>query len=454
MSAAGGPPAAPWPSALPDEPGIELAGLTLAERILSVKAGRRVRAGEVVVVPVDQVMMVDSIAPSALRVVEEELGGRIRHPERVSVVIDHVAPASNVEVATTQQRVRRVAREQGLRLFDVGRGICHQVLIEEGLARPGWVVVGSDSHSTTYGAVCAFGTGMGATDIALAMATGRTWLRVPETVRVQLTGARPAGVSAKDVALEIVRRLTADGATYASIEILGAEAFGPGERMTLANLAVEAGAKVGLVAPDDELARRYRVPAWLLVDASAEVARTVTIDLAELEPVLSVPFQVDNVQPVTEHVGVHVDQVFVGACTNGRLEDLREVARLVRGRRVADDTRLLVIPASSQVLQDALADGTIATLVAAGASIGVPGCGPCMGRHMGVLAPGEVCVSTSNRNFMGRMGSPEARIYLASPAVAAATAVAGVVALPEPGNLSESGNLPDGETAPVSEGPA
>ncbi len=420
-----------WPTTLPLDPGVDLAGLSLAERILSVKAGRRVRAGEVVVVPVDQVMMVDSIAPSALKIVMDELGGEIRHPERVSVVVDHVAPASNIQVAATQKRVREVARDKGLRLFDVGRGICHQVLMEEGLARPGWIVVGSDSHSTTYGAVCAFGTGMGATDIALAMVAGRTWFRVPETVRVRLTGERPAGVAAKDVALEIVRRLTADGATYASIEILGAEAFGPGERMTLANLAVEAGAKVGLVAPDDALRARYEVPAWLEVDETATVARTVEIDLSGLAPVLSAPFQVDNVHAVAEHVGVHVDQVFVGTCTNGRLEDLHEVADVVRGRRVADGTRLLVIPASSRVLEDALADGTIATLVAAGASIGVPGCGPCMGRHMGVLAPGEVCVSTSNRNFMGRMGSPEAEIYLASPAVAAASAVAGAVALPE-----------------------
>jgi len=420
-----------WPSAMPDDPGFDVRGLTLAERILSVKAGRRVRAGEVVVIPVDQVMMVDSIAPSALRIVEEELGGVLQHPGRVSVVVDHVAPASNVEVATTQKRLRQVARDKGLRLFDVGRGICHQVLMEEGLARPGWVVVGSDSHSTTYGAVCAFGTGMGATDIALAMVAGRTWFRVPETVRVRLTGERPAGVAAKDVALEIVRRLTADGATYASIEILGADAFGAGERMTLANLAVEAGAKVGLVAPDDALRQRYQVPAWLEVDDTASVASTLEIDLSGLGPVLSVPFQVDNVHPVGEHLGVHVDQVFVGTCTNGRLEDLHQVADVVRGHRVAEGTRLLVIPASSQVLEAALADGTIATLVAAGASIGVPGCGPCMGRHMGVLAPGEVCVSTSNRNFMGRMGSPEAEIYLGSPAVAAASALAGAIALPD-----------------------
>lgn len=425
-----GPGDARWPTAVADDGGLDLRGLTLAERILSRKAGRRLRAGEVAVVPVDQVMMVDSIAPSALRLIDEELGGRILHPERVSVVVDHVAPASNVEVAATHRRVRDAARRHGLRLFDVGRGICHQVLIEEGLARPGWVVLGSDSHSTTYGAVAAFGTGMGATDIALAMAAGRTWLRVPETIRVELAGRRPAGVSAKDVALEVVRRLGADGATYASIEVHGAADFGPGERMTLANLAVEAGAKVGLVAPDARLAERYEVPTWLRVDPDAEVARTLVLHLDELAPVLSVPFQVDNVHPVHEHLGRRVDQVFVGTCTNGRLEDLHEVVRVLDGRRVAEGTRLLVIPASSRILEQAVADGTVGALLAAGAVLGVPGCGPCMGRHMGVLAPGEVCVSTSNRNFMGRMGSPEAEIYLASPAVAAASAVAGAIALP------------------------
>ncbi len=424
-------PARPWPATRPDAGGVDVRALTLAERILSVKAGRRVHAGDVVVVPVDQVMMVDSIAPSVLALVENELGGVIEHPERVSVVIDHVAPASNVEVATTQKRVREVARRHGLRLFDVGRGICHQVLMEEGLARPGWVVLGSDSHSTTYGAACAFGTGMGATDIALAMAAGRTWLRVPETVRVRLHGARPRDVSAKDVALEVIGRLTAEGATYASIEFWGADAFTLGERMTLANLAVEAGAKVGLVAPDATLAAAYEIPGWLATDPDAVATADVEVALDELEPVLSVPFQVDDVHRAAEHVGVHVDQVFVGTCTNGRLEDLHQVADVLRGRTVADGTRLLVIPASSRVLQDAVADGTIATLLAAGAVLGVPGCGPCMGRHMGVLAPGEVCVSTSNRNFVGRMGSPDARIYLASPAVAAASALAGAVALPE-----------------------
>jgi methanogen homoaconitase large subunit len=405
-------------------------GLTLAERILSVRSGRRVKAGDLVVVPVDQVMVVDSIAPSVMRLLEEELAGEIRHPERVCFVIDHVAPAANVEVATTQKQVREFARAHQINLFDVGRGICHQVLIEERLAQPGWIVIGSDSHSTIYGAVGAFGTGMGATDVALAVASGRTWLRVPETVRVLFKGTRPEGVTSKDMALEVVRVLTADGATYASIEYHGTEALSLSERMTLANLAVEAGAKVGLVPTVGDAMGAYEVPDWLTVD-EASYQRTVEIDLSNLRPSLSVPYFVDNVHPVEKYLGVHVDQVFVGTCTNGRLDDLRAVARILEGRRVAEGTRLLVIPASSTVLEEAVADGTFATLLAAGAVFGTPGCGPCMGRHMGVLAPGEVCVSTSNRNFMGRMGSPEAKIFLASPEVAAASALAGVIALPE-----------------------
>ncbi|UCH25034.1 MAG: 3-isopropylmalate dehydratase large subunit [Trueperaceae bacterium] len=408
----------------------DLKGLTLAERILSVRSGRRVKAGDLVVVPVDQVMVVDSIAPSVIRLLKEELAGEIRYPERVSFVIDHVAPAANVEVATTQKQVREFAREHQINLFDVGRGICHQVLIEERLAQPGWVVVGSDSHSTIYGAVGAFGTGMGATDIALAVASGRTWFRVPETVRILFKGSRPAGVTAKDIALEVVRVLTADGATYASIEYHGTETFSLSERMTLANLAVEAGAKVGLVPTVGEALGAYEVPDWLAVD-EASYETTVEIDLSGLRPSLSVPFFVDNVHPVENHLGVPVDQVFVGTCTNGRLDDLRAVAAILEGRRVAERTRLLIIPASSTVLEQAVADGTVATLLAAGAVFGTPGCGPCMGRHMGVLAPGEVCVSTSNRNFMGRMGSPEAKIFLASPEVAAASALAGAIALPE-----------------------
>ena len=409
---------------------LNLNGLTLAERILSVRAGKRVRAGELVVVPVDQVMVVDSIAPSVIARIENDLGGLVRHPERVSFVLDHVAPAANVEVATAQQNARRYARERGIRLFDVGRGICHQVLMEEGLAQPGGIVLGSDSHSTTYGAVGCFGTGMGATDIALAAASGKTWLKVPETVVVKLTGERPAGVSAKDIALTVIRELTAEGATYASLELHVPETFTLSERMTLANLAVEAGAKVGLVPPSGEVLEKFDVPEWLIVDAEADYERVLELNLNTLTPVVAAPSFVDNVHPLTDFAGVHVDQVFVGTCTNGRLDDLHIVADILRDQRVADGTRLLVIPASSRVLEAAAADGTLSTLLAAGAVFGTPGCGPCMGRHMGVLAPGEVCVSTSNRNFIGRMGSAEAKVFLASPAVAARAALSGTIAVP------------------------
>jgi methanogen homoaconitase large subunit len=345
-------------------------------------------------------------------------------------VIDHVSPASNVEVATSQKSVREYARRHGLGVFDVGRGICHQVLIEEGLATPGDLVLGSDSHSTTYGAVCAFGTGMGATDIALAAAAGRTWLRVPETVRVVLRGSRPAGVGAKDVALEVVGRLGADGATYASIEYHGADSWSLADRMTLANLGVEAGAKCALVPPTGDALAHLQVPDWLCVDDAANHVATLEVDLNELTPRIAAPARVDNVESALAYEGTAVDQVFIGTCTNGRLEDLHAAADILRGKRIAEGTRLLVVPASSQVLQAAVADGTMAALLGAGAVFGTPGCGPCMGRHMGVLAPGEVCLSTGNRNFLGRMGSPDAAIYLAGPEVAAATALNGKITVP------------------------
>jgi methanogen homoaconitase large subunit len=408
-------------------------GMTLAEKILSDRVGRAVQAGELVVVEVDQVMVVDSIAGSFFKRLEQ-LGAAPRFPEKVAIVIDHVAPAANVEVARAQKEIREWGRAHGCRVFDVGRGICHQVLVEERLALPGGIVLGSDSHSTTYGGIGCFGTGMGATDIALAAASGRTWLKVPATVKVTFKGQLNPSVSAKDAALEMVRVLTADGATYMSIEMHlaeGAEYLSQSQRLTLANLTVEAGAKCGLVVPSGEILKMYDVPGWLYPDPDAVYAKQVEIDLVTLTPRVSVPFYVDNVEEVSAVAGKRVDQVFVGTCTNGRLDDLHQVAAVLQGRKVATGVRMLVIPASSQVLEEAAADGTLLTLLQAGATLGTPGCGPCMGRHQGVLAPGEVCVSTSNRNFKGRMGAADAEIYLASPRVAAATAVAGYITTPE-----------------------
>lgn len=403
---------------------------TMAEKILSQRGDRAVYAGDLAVVEVDQVMVVDSIAQSFIERMQKDLAALPKYPERVSIVVDHVAPASTVSVAQAQKEAREYAAQTGVALFDVGRGICHQVLMEEGLAKPGWIVLGSDSHSTTYGAVAAFGTGMGATDIALAAASGKTWLRVPESVKVTFTGDLRPGMSAKDVALEMIRMLGADGATYQSIEIHAGDRFTRGERMTLANLCVEAGAKVGLVVPGGEILTMYDVPEWVYPDDGATYVQQIELDLGALNPRMSAPSEVDNVHDVAELRGLRVDQVFIGTCTNGRLEDLHAAAEVLKGQRVSPGTRLLVIPASSQVMEAAMEDGTLLTLQRAGAVLGTPGCGPCMGRHQGVLAPGEVCVSTSNRNFIGRMGDKDAQIYLASPAVAAATAVMGRIALP------------------------
>ncbi|MFO7167952.1 MAG: 3-isopropylmalate dehydratase large subunit [Chloroflexota bacterium] len=410
-------------------------GQTLAEQILSHAAGRPVRAGENVVVNVDLAMMHDSISPSIIKILHGELGAsRVWDPERVAVVVDHVAPAATIQNAEHQRALRSWVREQGIRhFFDVGRGISHPVLVEEGLARPGMLIIGSDSHSTGYGAVGAFGTGMGSTDMALALATGQTWLRVPETTRVRATGRFQPGVGAKDLALRVAREITADGATYQSVEWHGVDFLSVADRMTLATLSIEVGGKAGIVPPttaEGAALPSADAPEWLRVEEGAEYARTVEVDLGRLEPQVSVPHYVDNVVDLSDLGRVDVDVVYIGTCTNGHYEHMRAAAEVLRGRRVAPGVRLLVVPASSEALRRATEDGTLATLLASGAAIGTPGCGACIGRHMGVLAPGEVCLFTGNRNFRGRMGSPEASIYLASPEVAAATALKGYIAHP------------------------
>ncbi|MEI7643000.1 MAG: 3-isopropylmalate dehydratase large subunit [Chloroflexales bacterium] len=402
---------------------------TLSEQILSRAAGRQVRAGEVATVAVDLVMMHDSLSPSIIKIMEQELGAeRVWDPERVAVVIDHVAPAATVQTAEKQNEVRRWAQRQGIRHFyDVGRGISHPVLVEEGVAQPGMVIVGSDSHSTAYGCVGAFGSGMGSTDIALAAATGRTWFRIPETVLVRATGRFRPGVSAKDLALRAARELRADGATYAAVEWHGVEFLTVMERMTLATLSIEVGAKAGLVPP---VGIPQQVPDWLKVQEGASYSRIVEVNLATLEPQVSAPSVVDNVFDLGDLGRVAVDVVYLGTCTNGHYEDLAAAARILDGKQVAPGVRLMVVPASRDALLRATEDGTLAKLIAAGAALGTPGCGACIGRHMGVLGPGETCLFTGNRNFRGRMGSPEANIYLASAEVAAATALTGFITNP------------------------
>ena len=405
---------------------------TISELILSHAVGHPVRAGDLIIVPVDRCMTHDSLTPEIIYALTNILGvNRVHDPERVAVVMDHVAPAASVQTANAQMRTRRWVAEQGIRHFyDVGAGVCHQVLIEEGLVQPGQVAIGSDSHATSYGSIGAFGTGMGTGDLALALASGRTWLRVPETIRVIITGRFRPYVSPKDISLYLCGLLGLDGATYQAVEFHGVDWLSLDGREVLAGMSTEIGAKTGIVPPSGEVLSRYAVPEWLSVQPGARYSRTVEIDLSTLYSLVAIPPEVDHIAPARELVHVKVDQVFVGTCTNGRLEDLRVLAGLLKGRQVAAGVRLLVIPASHRILQAVVDDGTLAILLAAGATVGTPGCGPCIGRHLGVIGAGEVCLSTANRNFRGRMGDPDGLIYLGSPEVAASTALRGYISDP------------------------
>ncbi|SRR5579884_2830669 len=408
---------------------------TLIEEIFSRKLDRRVHAGEIVVAPVDYAMSHDNTTPLAIESFEK-LNRPLWDPDRVIVVFDHMVPAPTPQAAELHQRIRAFIAANGItKVFT--EGICHQVMVEKGLVRPGDIVVGADSHSCTYGALGAFGTGMGSTDVAVVFATGKTWFRVPETIRVNISGSLRPGVFAKDTVLRLAAVLGVDGATYQSLEFGGpaVEAMGLSDRMTLSNMAVEMGAKAGLIEPSQGILAyvedRSGGPASTVrATPDARYVRTVDLDISSLEPQVACPSEVSNVVDVGSVEGEHIDQVFIGTCTNGRFEDLQQAASILSGRRVSPRTRLVVTPASSEVYLAALKSGAIAALVQAGAQITTPGCGPCIGRHQGVLGAGERGLTTQNRNFRGRMGHPDSQLFLASPATAAATAVEGVITDP------------------------
>lgn len=418
-----------------------MSGKTLAEKILSRRLGRPVEAGEFVVAPVDFVLAHEGTAPLAIE--RFEALGRKRPATRVLLFFDHAAPAPRRELAEVQRRMRAFSNGAGAHIHEVGAGICHQV-VAEGWAAPGQIIVGADSHTCTAGALGAFATGMGSTDVGVAMAFGATWFRVPETIRLDLTGrgtdgrGLPPGVVAKDVILHIIGLLGDDGAVYRALEFGGplVEAMGVEGRMTLCNMAVEAGAKTGLCAADDNTRRflesRGRGETFipLAPDPDAEYERRLEVDVAALSPRVAAPPSVDNVRPVEELAGLRIDQVLIGTCTNGRLTDLRLAARILAKHRVHPGVRLLVAPASREIYLQAAREGLLEVFVAAGGVVLPPGCGPCVGVHLGILGDGERCLSTQNRNFPGRMGNPNGEIYLASPATAAATAVRGSIADP------------------------
>jgi len=402
-------------------------GPTLAELILSRVSGRDVRAGDLVIAPVSRVMVHDSVIDAVMRGLADLGRERVWDTSRVCVFVDHASPAPTPVVADSHRVLREWVREQGIAAFyDAGEGVCHQIMVEEGYCEPGKLIVGSDSHSNSYGAVGAFGAGMGATDIAVALALGRTWLRVPGSIKVTFRGSPRRGVTIKDAIMRVVREIGTDGARYACVEFHGAGDLPQGDRVTLAGMTTEMGAKAGIVVGTPE------APAWLRPAQDAVYAREVEIDLTALEPQIAIPPRVDQVADVSEAAGIAVDVVFLGSCTNGRLVDMRQAAEVLRGRRIHPRVRLEVVPSSRRQFEDAMADGTLATLSAAGAVIGTSGCGPCLGRTGGVLAGQEVCFSTANRNYRGRMGSPDASIYLGSPYVAAVAALTGLIDDPRP----------------------
>ncbi|CAD7767088.1 MAG: Methanogen homoaconitase large subunit [Candidatus Argoarchaeum ethanivorans] len=408
---------------------------TVSEKILSRAAGEKASADDFIEAGVDFAMAHDGTSVLAVKALREMNVSKVFDPEKIIIPFDHLAPANNETAANLQHDVRSWIEEQGIvNYYDVGEGVCHQILPERGFALPGKLIIGADSHTCTYGAFGAFATGVGATDIAEIFATGRIWLRVPKTIRVVINGKLPAGTSAKDIALMTVGRIGSDGATYQAIEYYGEaiEHLNMDGRMTLCNMAIEMGAKNSIITPDEktfEFIKKCAVENYAPVhaDRNADYISEYDMDVSDLEPLVACPHQVDNVCPVSEVMGTPVDQVFIGTCTNGRLEDIEAAAKITKNNKFC--VRTIVIPASRQILLDAMEEGHIQALVRAGAMIAPPGCGPCLGAHLGVIGKGEVCLSTANRNFKGRMGKG-GLIYLASPETAAASAIKGEIADP------------------------
>ena len=408
---------------------------TISEKILSRASGKPSFADDFVIADIDYAMAHDGTSVLAVKAFKEMGAKKVWNPGRIIIPFDHIAPANNETAAKLQKSIRQWIQEQGILNFsDVGEGICHQVLPEQGFAMPGKLIIGADSHSCTYGAFGAFATGVGATDMAEIFATGRLWLRVPQTIRITVEGKLAKGLSAKDMTLFIIKNVGADGANYKAIEYYGSTISGlsMAERMTLCNMSIEMGAKTGIVPPDEKTfqylegkAREEYAPVY--ADRDAKYCEEYNFDVGNLEPQVAKPHEVDNVSGVGTLAGTPLDQVFIGSCTNGRFEDLEVVAKILAGKKVK--VRTIVLPASRSVLIKATESGIISTLLKAGAVIAPPGCGPCLGAHMGVICEGETCLSTSNRNFKGRMGAG-GLIYLASPETSAASALKGEIADP------------------------
>jgi 3-isopropylmalate/(R)-2-methylmalate dehydratase large subunit len=412
-------------------------GKTLAEKILSEKSGTDAKAGDIVIARVDLSFVQDTTGPLTVRQFQSSGMGKLANSKRTVLFIDHAAPSPNANLSNDHILLRDFSRQSGCILSEAGDGICHQI-VAEAYARPGDLIVGADSHTVTAGGLGAFATGMGSSDVAVAFGLGRTWFRVPETFKIEVTGDFQKGVGAKDLILHLIGKIGADGATYKSLEFHGnaIKKMSMSGRFTIANMAVEAGAKVGLFASDETTREYLKVEGRgkdykpLAADADAVYEKTIRINATKLEPTVARPHTVDHTALARELKGIKIQQVVIGTCTNGRLEDLAVAADILKNKKPAKGVRLIIAPASRRVLLEAIDTGYIKDFVESGAMILPPGCGPCLGLHQGALGDGEVCLSTANRNFEGRMGNPKSFIYLGSPATAAASALKGEITDP------------------------
>lgn len=412
-------------------------GKTIAEKILSSKSGQDAKANDIVIADLDFIMGQDGTSPLAIKAFYEMRGLKVFDPLRIAMVIDHSAPSPLEGVSELHRQMREFAQKQGINFYDIGDGVCHQLLPEQGHVVPGDLVIGADSHTCTYGAINVFSTGVGSTDLAAGIISGKLWFKVPETFKFVLNGKLPPGVFSKDLILYLIGDVTADGATYMAAEYTGEtiEELSVEARFTISNMAVEMGAKCGLMAADEKAinwvrkhSRRDFEP--VEADPDAVYAKVREYNVSNLEPQVAKPHTVDNVSPIREVIGIPVQQGVIGTCTNGRLEDLRIAAQILKGRKIHKNCRLIVAPSSRQVMLEAIKEGVLEILVRAGAAVVTPGCGPCVGTHNGVPSDGENVISTANRNFKGRMGNNRAFIYLGSPATVAASMLTGKITDP------------------------
>lgn len=415
--------------------------MNITEKILSAKAGHEVTPGEIIEIPVDLAMSHDGTSPPAIKTFEK-ISNKVWDSEKIAIIFDHNVPANTIGSAEFQKVCRNFINEQNItKNFIHGEGICHQVVPEMGLVEPGKVIVGADSHTCTYGAFGAFSTGMGATDLAMVWATGKTWFMVPQVIKINVTGKLNEYIAPKDIILNIIGNVGIAGATYKTAEFTGEtiENMGVEGRATMCNMAIEMGAKNGIMEPNNEVIqyicqKTNKKESELNIvrsDKDAVYEKELNFDISDLEPQIACPNDVDNVKDISKIDGTSIDQCLIGSCTNGRLSDLKEAAEILKDNEIDDSVRLLILPASREIYKEAMHLGFIDTFIDAGAIICNPGCGPCLGGHMGVLSKGESCISTTNRNFKGRMGDPKSEVYLSSSKVVAASAITGVITNPK-----------------------